>query len=211
MAILPLIIAPDPKLKTKSAPIEKIDDSIRQLASDMFDTMYHEKGIGLAAVQVGELKRMLVTDVSWRDEGAGVIGEQYVLINPEIIESSEEPHPYKEGCLSFPEQFADVVRPATVRVRYTKLDGKQVEETFEGLLATCVQHEIDHLNGIVFVDHISFAKRDMIIRKLKKMKKQGYFDPHHHHVHGPNCNHGHDHDHGHDHVHDENCDHDHVI
>src|SRR6476660_9957091 len=100
MAILPLIIAPDARLKTKSAPIEKIDDSIRQLASDMFDTMYHEKGIGLAAVQVGELKRMLVTDVSWRDEGAGVIGEQYVLINPEIIESSEEPHPYKEGCLS---------------------------------------------------------------------------------------------------------------
>ncbi len=217
MPILPLVIAPDPRLKTKSSPIEKIDDSIRRLAADMFDTMYHEKGIGLAAVQVGVLKRLLIADVTWRDPppsfpsasgGDERGGQQYVLINPEILESSEEPHVYKEGCLSFPDQFADVERPAGVRVRYLDVNGKQHEETFEGLIATCVQHEIDHLDGIVFVDHISLAKRDMILRKLKKKKKQGYFD-HDHHVHGPNCNH--DHEHEHSHVHDEHCGHDHVI
>src|SRR5579872_2000286 len=109
MAILPLVIAPDPRLKTKSSPIEVIDDSIRALVADMFDTMYHEKGIGLAAVQVGVLKRLLIADVIWRDDGGP--GKQYVLINPEILESSEEPHVYKEGCLSFPDQFADVERP----------------------------------------------------------------------------------------------------
>jgi len=204
MAILPLVIAPDPRLKTRSEPIEKIDDDIRALAADMFDTMYHEKGIGLAAVQVGVLKRLLIADVTWRDEGGP--GKQYALINPEILESSEEPHVYKEGCLSFPEQFADVERPTSVRVRYLDLDGKPREENFDGLLATCVQHEIDHLNGIVFVDHISLAKRDMIIRKLVKKKKRGDFDTH---VHGPNCNHGHDHDHLH--VHGEDCGHEHVI
>jgi peptide deformylase len=203
MALLPLIIAPDPRLKTKASPVAKIDDSIRTLAANMLDTMYAEHGIGLAAVQVGEMKRLLVADVTWR-EGEGM-GKQYALVNPEIIEQSEEPHIYKEGCLSFPEQFADVERPATVRVRYLDLQGKQHEETFEGLLATCVQHEIDHLNGITFVDHISSMKRDMILRKLKKLKKQGYFD----HEHGPHCNHDHDHDQGH--VHDEHCDHDHTL
>src|SRR5262249_50318987 len=163
---------------------------------------YHERGIGLAAVQVGVLKRMLVTDVTWRDED-GEPGEQYVLINPEILEDSEELHPYKEGCLSFPDQFADVVRPASVRVRYQNLKGETKQDTFEGLLATCIQHEIDHPNGIVFVDHISSVKRDIILRKLKKQKKAGVFDDHHHHVHGPHCNH--DHDHAHEHVHDEHC------
>jgi len=202
MAILPLVIAPDPRLKTKSSHVEMVDDSLRQLVRDMFDTMYQEKGIGLAAVQVGILKRLLIADVTWRDEGGP--GKQYALVNPEILESSEDPHIYKEGCLSFPEQFADVERPASVRVRYLDLDGKQQEETFEGLLATCVQHEIDHLNGIVFVDHISLAKRDMILRKLKKMKKQGYFDHDH-----SQC--GHDHSHDHEHVHGEHCGHDHVI
>ncbi len=174
----------------------------------MLETMYYEKGIGLAAVQVGVLKRLLVADVTWRDDGGP--GKQYVLINPEIVDKSDEPHVYKEGCLSFPEQFADVTRPKTVRVRYLDLQGKQKEETFEGLLATCIQHEIDHLNGIVFVDHISNVKRDMILRKLTKLKKQGAFD--HGHVHGPNCQHDHDHDHDHhEHVHGEHCDHDHII
>jgi peptide deformylase len=204
MATLPLVIAPDPRLKTKSSPIEKIDESVKKLAADMLETMYFERGIGLAAVQVGQLKRMLVADVSWREEDGP--GEQYVLINPEIIENTPEETVYKEGCLSFPDQFADVTRPAGVRVRYMNLKGETKEETFTGLLATCIQHEIDHLNGIVFVDHISLAKRDMIVRKLQKMKKQGAFD----HVHGPNCNHGHHH-HDHDHVHDENCDHDHRL
>ncbi|MDE3059519.1 MAG: peptide deformylase, partial [Pseudomonadota bacterium] len=177
MAILPLIIAPDPRLKTRSDPVEAVTDDIRHLAADMLETMYHDKGIGLAAVQVGVMKRLLVMDVSWRDDGGP--GEQYVLINPEIIESSEEPHAYKEGCLSFPDQFADVTRPESVRVRWLGLDGQTHEENFEGLLATCVQHEIDHINGITFVDHISLAKRDMILRKLKKQKKQGVFDHDH--------------------------------
>ncbi len=205
MAILPLVIAPDERLKTKSSPISIIDAGVKKLAADMFDTMYHERGIGLAAVQVGVLKRLLVADVTWREEEGP--GEQYVLINPEIIDGSKEEHVYKEGCLSFPDQFADVTRPETVHVRYLDLDGALQEKTFEGLLATCVQHEIDHLNGIVFVDHISLVKRDIIIRKLKKLKKAGAFD----HVHGPHCNHGHDHAHDHDHVHDENCDHDHRL
>lgn len=197
MTILPLVIAPDPRLKTKSSPIEKIDGEIKKLAANMLETMYHERGIGLAAVQVGVMKRMLVADVSWREEDGP--GEQHVLINPEIVENTPEESVYKEGCLSFPDQFAEVTRPAGVRVRYTNLKGETKEETFTGLLATCVQHEIDHLNGIVFVDHISLAKRDMIIRKLQKMKKQGAFN----HVHGPNCNH--------EHVHDEYCDHDHRL
>jgi peptide deformylase len=202
MAVLPIVIAPDPRLKTKSSPIEKINDEVKKLAADMLETMYFERGIGLAAVQVGVLKRMLVTDVSWREDVGP--GEQHVLINPEILENTPEETAYKEGCLSFPDQFAEVTRPSGVRVRYTNLKSETKEETFEGLLATCIQHEIDHLNGIVFVDHISLAKRDMIIRKLTKQKKQGVFD----HVHGPNCNHGHHH---HEHVHDENCDHDHRL
>ena len=204
MAVLPLIIAPDARLKTRSEPVGQVDDSIRLLALDLFDTMYRERGIGLAAVQVGVLKRVLVADVNWRDED-GSPGEQYVLINPEILDDSGDEHHYKEGCLSFPDQFADVTRPSTVRVKYLDLQGREKEETFEGLLATCIQHEIDHLNGITFVDHISSVKRDIIIRKLKKMKKLGAFDPHEH---GPNCGHDHSHDHEHEHVHGEHCNHD---
>jgi peptide deformylase len=200
MALLPLVIAPDPRLKTRSDPVKEVDDGIRTLVADMFDTMYHEKGIGLAAVQVGVMKRVLVTDVEWRD---GAPGKQYVIINPEIVEEAPDLHHYKEGCLSFPDQYADVTRPETVRVRYLDLDGKTQEETFDGLLATCIQHEIDHLNGIVFVDHVSSVKRDMILRKLKKMKKLGYFEPHDH----SNCGHDHSHDHDHVHVHDEHCNH----
>jgi peptide deformylase len=189
MTVLPLVIAPDPRLKTKSAPVEKVDDDVRALIADMFDTMYVERGIGLAAVQVGVMKRILVADVTWReDEGPG---EQYALINPEIVSDDQELSIYKEGCLSFPDQFAEVERPKAVRVRYLDQDGKQQERDFEGLLATCIQHEIDHLNGITFVDHISTMKRDMILRKLTKLKKQGYFDHEHEHVHGPHCNHDH--------------------
>ncbi len=207
MAILPIIIAPDERLKTKSLPVEKITDELRELASHLFDTMYFEKGIGLAAVQVGVHQRIVVVDVDWRDED-GKPGKQYVLINPEIVENSPETNVYKEGCLSLPEQFADVTRPTGIRVRYMDLNGQQQEESFDGLLATCIQHEIDHLNGIIFVDHASSVKRDMILRKLTKLKKQGYFDAHDHN----NCGHDHshdDHDHGHDHghVHGENCNH----
>jgi len=187
MAILPIIVAPDERLKTQSQPVAAIDAELKTLIADMFDTMYHERGIGLAAVQVGVLKRLLVADVTWRDED-GTPGEQYVLINPEIVEDSKDEHTYREGCLSFPEQFAEVVRPSGVTVRYMDANGAQKQDSFTGLMATCIQHEIDHLNGIVFVDHVSSLKRDMILRKLKKMKKMGYFEPHDH-VHDEHCNH----------------------
>lgn len=200
MTIRQIIIAPDPRLKVKSAPVETGDASIPELVKDMFETMYYERGIGLAAVQIGVHKRVLVADVEWNgsryadgEEAQEImVGKQYVLINPEILQDSGDEHTYKEGCLSFPDQFADVVRPSSVRVKFTGLDGKEHEESFEGLLATCIQHEIDHINGITFVDHISSLKRDMITRKLTKLKKAGVFDHDHdhHHVHGEHCNHG---------------------
>lgn len=198
MTIRPIIIAPDPRLKTRSFLVETVDDSIRELVRDMFETMYYERGIGLAAVQIGIHKRVLVADVEWNgsrysgEEAGDYItpGKQYILINPEIINDSGDVHIYKEGCLSFPDQFADVSRPSSVSVKFTDLEGKQHEETFDGLLATCIQHEIDHLNGITFVDHISNVKRDIITRKLTKLKKAGVFDHDHHHVHGEHCNHG---------------------
>lgn len=183
MTILPLVIAPDPLLKQRSAPVTVFDDGLAQFVADMFQTMYAENGIGLAAVQVGVLKRILVADVTWRSNGSD--GEKHVLINPEILESSDEPLPYKEGCLSFPDQFAQVVRPAFVRVKYQDVSGKSHESAWNGLLATCVQHEIDHLNGITFVDHLTPMKRDMILRKVQKIKKSA-----HHHVHDEHCNHG---------------------
>lgn len=185
MAILPLIIAPDARLKTKSQPIPAITDEVRTLAMDMLQTMYAERGVGLAAVQVGHHLRLLVADVEWKDEGE--IGTQWVLINPEILENSDDINVHKEGCLSFPDQFADVERPKSVRVRFMDLQGAIREENFTGLLATCVQHEMDHLEGVVFVDHLSRLKREMIIKRLEKMKKQGYFEPEH--VHGEHCNH----------------------
>jgi peptide deformylase len=189
--ILPLVIAPDPRLKTRSAPVEAVTEEIHALAQAMLETMYHERGIGLAAVQVGVLKRVLVADVEWKDDGAR--GTQWVLINPEIVSDGGEMNVYKEGCLSFPDQYADVERPRGVRVKYLGLDGAVREEEFTGLLATCIQHEIDHLNGITFPDHLSTVKRDIILRKMKKIKKQIEDDHHHHHdhdhVHGEHCNH----------------------
>jgi peptide deformylase len=187
--ILPLVYYPDPRLKQVSAPIEAVSDDIRTLARDMFETMYHEEGIGLAAVQVGVMKRLLVVDVEWK--AGGEPGKQYAMINPEIVTPSDETNVYKEGCLSFPDQFTDVERPKGVRVRYLDLQGNTQEEDFDGLLATCIQHEIDHLNGIVFPDHASRLKRDMIFKKAAKIKKEIEAHAHHHHdhVHGPDCNH----------------------
>ncbi len=184
--ILPIIYYPDPILKQVSEKIDDVTDEVRGLAAAMFETMYHEQGIGLAAVQVGILKRLLVADVEWRGEGE--VGRQYALINPEII-TEEGENTYKEGCLSFPDQFAEVTRPEGVRVRYTNLQGQVVEEEFHGLLATCIQHEIDHLNGIVFPDHASRLKREMIFKKAAKIKKAIESHHHHDHVHGPDCNH----------------------
>jgi peptide deformylase len=191
MAVLPLIIAPDPILKQKSAPVAEVNDEIRKILADMLDTMYQAAGIGLAAVQVGILKRLIVIDTSWREEDAGS-RKPLKLINAEIVWDSQQDQPYREGCLSFPDHYSEVARPHEVKIRYLDEDGKSQELHAEGLLATCIQHEIDHTNGIVFVDHISRTKKEIIVNKLKKAKKLGLFDPHHHHdhVHGEHCNHG---------------------
>jgi len=168
MAKLPIVLAPDPVLKAKAKPIDQVDDSIRSLMDDMLETMYAAPGIGLAANQIGVLKRVLVLDVAREGESPEPMG----MANPEIVWQSDELSTYNEGCLSLPEQYADITRPAAVRVRYLDRDGKSQELAAEGLLATCVQHEIDHLNGVLFVDHLSPLKRNMIMRKLTKLKKQ---------------------------------------
>jgi peptide deformylase len=190
MAVLPLIIAPDPFLKQKSALVAVVDDEVRQILNDMLDTMYHANGIGLAAVQVGMLKRLIVIDISWREEDA-TSRKPLKFINAEILWDSEEDSSYNEGCLSFPDQFSEVVRPKEVKISYLDENGVKQELHATGLLAVCIQHEIDHTNGITFVDHISPLKKEMIHNKLKKAKKRGDFDPHHHHhVHDENCDHG---------------------
>ena len=169
MAILPIILAPDPRLKQTAAPVERVDDEIRRLMDDLLETMYQAPGVGLAAPQVGVLKRVLVLDAA-KDEDAR---EPYRMANPEIVWTAEEDATHEEGCLSLPDQFADVVRPAAVRVRYLDYDGKRREVEADGLLGTCLQHEIDHLEGLLFVDHISALKRSIILRRLSKMKKAG--------------------------------------
>ena len=169
MAILPLIIAPDERLNIASKPVEVVDDSIRQLLANMLETMYANDGIGLAAVQVGVHKRCIVVDIEQRDGGKNPMK----FINAEVVTSDPELSVYKEGCLSFPDQFSDVERPKGITVRYLDETGASKEIQADGLLATCLQHEIDHTNGIVFVDHVSKLKRDMIIRKLQKAKKLG--------------------------------------
>lgn len=171
MALLPIITAPDPRLKTVSEPVAEVDDEIRALVSDMFETMYDAPGIGLAAIQVGIQKRILVMDVIGKDSKEGD-PEPIAIINPEITWVSDDDAVYEEGCLSVPQHYADVVRPAEVKVKYLDLDGEQQELHADGLLATCVQHEMDHLDGILFVDHLSALKRNMILRKLLKNKKQ---------------------------------------
>ena len=175
MAILPLVIAPDPFLKIPSKPVAEVDDAIRQLLNDMLDTMYASRGVGLAAVQVGQHLKLVVMDTEWReDEFAS--RAPIKLVNPEVLEFSPEERLYNEGCLSFPDQYSEVVRPARVKVKYLDENGQPSILEADGLAATCIQHEIDHTNGIVFVDHISRLKREMIHKKLTKMKKAGAFD-----------------------------------
>lgn len=168
MAILPILVAPHPVLKQKCTPVEAVDDDIRRLLNDMLETMYDAPGIGLAAPQVGVPKRLLVVDVSRADEDP----RPMKIINPEIVAESDELNVYEEGCLSFPEQYSDVERPEAVTVKYLDETGAEREIEADGLLATCIQHEIDHLDGVVFVDHISALKRGMIMRRLQKMRKQ---------------------------------------
>lgn len=168
MSIKPLIILPDPILRQVSKPVEKVDARLRKFAADMLDTMYDAPGIGLAAIQVGEPLRMLVIDLAKEDEPKA----PQIFINPEILESSEDRSVYEEGCLSIPDYYAEVERPASVRVKYLDGDGTPREIAAEGLLATCLQHEIDHLNGVLFIDHISKLKRDMVVKKFKKLAKE---------------------------------------
>ncbi|MBM3579769.1 MAG: peptide deformylase [Alphaproteobacteria bacterium] len=180
MKTLPLIIAPDPLLRKVSKIVDKIDDELRELMKDMVSTMYAESGVGLAAVQVGVLKRILVIDVDYKiedHEGYEHCGHVHVIssnpryfVNPEIIWSSEECVPYNEGCLSFPGARSEVIRPNKVKVKYLDFMGLEKTETMSGLLATCIQHEIDHLNGITFVDRISKIKREMILKKIRKKR-----------------------------------------
>ncbi|MCT6871653.1 MAG: peptide deformylase [Bartonella sp.] len=168
MSIKPLIILPDPVLRKISTPIERVDANLQKLADDMLETMYQAPGIGLAAIQVGEPLRLLVIDVAGKDEPKA----PQVFINPEILWKSDEPNVYEEGCLSIPDYYAEVERPKRIRVSYLDRDGKKQECEADGLLATCLQHEIDHLDGVLFIDHISKLKRDMVIRKFKKIAKE---------------------------------------
>jgi peptide deformylase len=172
MALLPILEVPDPRLRLISTPVETVDDELRALIDDMFDTMYDAPGIGLAAIQVGVPKRVIVMDLQEeQDEDEKPIRAPRVFINPEILDPAEEQSVYTEGCLSVPDQFADVERPARCRVKWLDEKGAAHDEVFEGLLATCIQHEMDHLQGIVFLDHLSRLKRDMIMKKLNKARK----------------------------------------
>ncbi len=184
MKTLPLIIAPNPILKQVSKSVDTIDNALRNFVKDMVQTMYFEQGVGLAAVQVGVLKRIVVIDTDYKIEEddhhhhhhhGDHCNHSHVtntnprcFINPEIVESSKECSSYNEGCLSFPGARSEVTRPEVVTVKYLDLNGQEKSERMEGLLATCIQHEIDHLNGITFVDHISKIKREMILKKIRK-------------------------------------------
>jgi peptide deformylase len=168
MALRDIIILPDKRLRSVSKPVVAIGDEIRTLVADMFETMYEAPGIGLAAIQVGVPARVIVMDLSKREAEA----EPRVFINPEITWSSEEQSLYEEGCLSIPDVHEDVERPARVKIRYLDLEGKPHEEDAEGLFATCIQHEVDHVNGVLFIDHISKLKRERIIKKFTKAAKK---------------------------------------
>jgi peptide deformylase len=168
MAIRPIIILPDPKLRLVSEPVEAVDDDIRLLLDDMVETMHDAPGIGLAAAQIGVLKRLVVIDLAKKDEPS----EPQYFVNPEIVWSSEEKSVYEEGCLSIPEYYEEVERPARIRARFLDREGKPLEIEAEGLLATALQHEIDHTNGVLFIDHISKLKRDRVTKKFIKQAKQ---------------------------------------
>ena len=193
MAIRPLVILPDAQLRLVSTPVAEITPEIRTLVADMFETMYDAPGIGLAAIQIGVPKRVVTLDVAKRapepeeaaageDETSDAADSQekrdrqprnpIAFINPEIIWSSEERSVYEEGCLSIPEYYEEVERPASVRVAYTDLDGQRQEIEADGLLATCIQHEIDHLNGVLFIDHLSRLKRERVTKRFAKQARR---------------------------------------
>jgi peptide deformylase len=169
MALRDILIIPDKRLRQKSDAVKAVDKPLRALIDDMFETMYAAPGIGLAAIQIGVPQRVVTMDLAKKDDPK----EPRVFVNPEIVWKSPELATYEEGCLSIPEYYEEVERPQKVRVKYVDLDGKQHEIEADGLLATCLQHEIDHTNGILFIDYISKLKRDMVLKKFKKAAKQG--------------------------------------
>ena len=173
MAILPIVEVPDPRLRQISTPVDKVDDALRGLVADMFETMYDAPGIGLAAIQVGVPKRVLVIDLQEpEEEGGQPVRDPRVFINPEILTTSDQEVPYTEGCLSIPDQYADVDRPHRIKARWLDERGVSHEEEIDGLLAVCLQHEMDHLNGVLFIDHLSRLKREMVLKKLTKLRKE---------------------------------------
>jgi peptide deformylase len=168
MAVRDIIILPDKRLRLVSEPVKAIDRDIKALVADMFETMYDAPGIGLAAIQVGVPRRVVTMDLSKKEEAQ----EPRVFINPEILWRSDEKAKYEEGCLSIPEFYEEVERPTQVRVKYLDLEGREQELEASGLLATCLQHEIDHLNGVLFIDHISRLKRERVVKKFAKAAKR---------------------------------------
>ena len=176
MALLRIYETPDPVLRQISTPVETVDDDLRAFIADMFETMYDAPGIGLAAVQVGVPKRLLVMDLQEPedpdDPESPAVKEPRVFINPEVLWASETSVPYTEGCLSVPDQYAEVLRPDRIRARWLDEQGQAHEQDLDGLLAICLQHEMDHLEGVLFIDHLSKLKRDMVLKKLAKARKE---------------------------------------
>lgn len=169
MALRNILIHPDPRLKKVATPVATVNDDLRRLADDMLETMYDAPGIGLAAPQIAVMSRVLVMDCAKEDDATP---EPMVLINPEVVWTSDARNVYEEGCLSIPEQYAEIERPSEVEVTWTDVDGKARHERFDGLWATCVQHEIDHLDGKLFIDYLKPLKRQMITRKMQKLKRE---------------------------------------
>jgi peptide deformylase len=165
MALREIITVPNPLLKQVSQPVDKVDDALRALMDDMLETMYDAPGIGLAAIQIGVPKRVIVMDLSREGEDK----QPRYFVNPEIVWASDDTAPYEEGCLSVPEYFDEVERPSRVKLRYLNYQGEQVEEDADGLFAVCIQHEMDHLEGVLFIDHLSRLKREQAVKKVKKL------------------------------------------
>ncbi|HZF44274.1 MAG TPA: peptide deformylase [Sphingomonadaceae bacterium] len=173
MTVRPILEIPDPVLREVSAPVAEVDDGVRALIADMFDTMYDAPGIGLAAVQIGVLSRVVVIDLQEPEEKGGEgVRRPRAFVNPEIVEASDTLQTYNEGCLSIPEQYGEVTRPERIRARWLDETGMAREEQLDGLMAICLQHEIDHLNGVLFIDHLSKLKRDMLVKKLTKYRRE---------------------------------------
>ena len=173
MSLLPIIEVPDPLLRAQSSPIESVGDDITRLIASMFETMYEAPGIGLAAVQVAVPRRLLIIDLQEpEDEDGEGVKRPYVFINPEILDRSDATKIYNEGCLSIPDQYAEIERPDVVRARWIDEKGKKREGEFDGLMSVCLQHEVDHLNGILFIDHLSRLKRDIVVRKVVKSRRE---------------------------------------